>query len=168
MKRTLIAGTTLAALSIAAGIALLLLPGCAALQDALDIRNPSYSLRDVRPRIDVAVPLSASTIDIDFALRVDNPNRVGLRLDGVDFDLLVNDRHLLRSASRHDVRIPANGIGDVWLHTRIGYDSIRSLWNEVAGVIQGKQARYTIRGTAHYDTPAGRLSFPLTVYSGGT
>lgn len=164
MKKTLTLGTVLAALSIAAG-AMLLLTGCAALQSALDIQNPRYSLRDVRPRVAVAIPLSASTIDLDFDIEVDNPNDVGLRLDGIDFDLLVNNRQVLESVSRQDVRIPANGRGLVPLRTRIGYNSIRSIWGEVVDMISGRRANYEIRGTAHYDTPAGRLSFPLTVYS---
>ena len=74
---------------------------------------------------------------------------------------------VLDSISAQDVRIPANGRGDVRLRTRIGYDSIRSIWSEVVDVVRGERARYEIRGTAHYDTPAGRLSFPLTVYTSG-
>lgn len=164
MKKTLTLGTVLAALSIAAGL-MLVLSSCAAVQSALDIQNPRYSLRDVRPRVDIAIPLSASTIDIDFDLEVDNPNGVGLRLDQVDFNLLVNDRQVLESTSRQGLRIPANGRGNVALRTRIGYDSIRSIWGEVVDMISGRRANYELRGTAHYDTPVGRLSFPLTVYS---
>lgn len=163
MKRTLALGSFLALVSIGSGL-LVLVSGCAAL-GALDIRNPRYAMRDVRPRIGIAIPLSASTIDFDFVLEVDNPNEVALRLDDVDFDLLINDRQVLQSVSRQGVRIPARGIGNVQLTTRLGYDGIRSIWNEVVDVIQGQRARYEIRGTAYYDTPVGRLQFPLTVYS---
>ena len=167
MKRTLALGSLLAVLSIAAGAMLLLLSGCAALQSALDIRNPRYSLREVSPRVDIAIPLSASRIDFDFDIEVDNPNDVGLRLDQIDFDLLINSRPILDGVSRQDVRIPARGIGTVPLRTSIGYDDVRTIWSEIVDVVRGRRARYEIRGTAHYDTPAGRLSFPLTVVSGG-
>src|SRR5438309_4777347 len=65
--------------------------GCGSVARALDIVNPRYSIQNIRPRVDIALPLSASTIDFDFDLGVDNPNSVGLRLDQVDFELFVNN-----------------------------------------------------------------------------
>lgn len=165
MKRNLTLGSALAVVSILAGAAVLFLSGCAAVQSALDIENPRYAIRDVRPRVDIALPLSASSIDLDFALEVDNPNRVGLRLDQIDFNLFINDTRVLDSISQQDIRIPANGIGNVQLRTRIDYQNVRSIWGEVVNMIQGNRARYEIRGNAYYDTPVGRLKFPLTVYS---
>jgi LEA14-like dessication related protein len=150
---------------MAAGIALVFLSGCAAIQNVLDIENPRYTIRDIRPRVDVAIPLSASSIDIDFALEVDNPNRVGLRLDQLDFNLFINDSRILDSISQQNINIPANGRGDVHLRTRIGYQNIRSIWNEVVDIVRGQRARYELRGNAYYNTPMGRLKFPVTVYS---
>jgi LEA14-like dessication related protein len=164
MKRTLTLGSLLAVMSIVAG-ALVLLSGCAAVRSALDIENPRYSIRDIRPRVDIALPLSASSIDIDFALEVDNPNRVGLRLDQVDFNLFINDTRILDSISQQNINIPANGRGDIALRTRIGYQNIRSIWNEVVDIVRGQRARYELRGNAYYQTPVGRLKFPVTVYS---
>ena len=165
MKRTLPLATLLTAVSIGSGIAVFLLSGCAAIQSALDIQNPRYAIRDIRPRVDIAIPLSASSIDIDFNLEVDNPNDVGLRLDQLDFNLFINDTRVLDSVSRQDIRIPANGIGDVQLQTRIGYQNVRNLWNEIVDIVRGQRARYELRGNAYYDTPVGRLKFPVTVYS---
>ncbi|HEX6101148.1 MAG TPA: LEA type 2 family protein [Thermoanaerobaculia bacterium] len=165
MKRTLPLATFLTAVSIVSGVAVFLLSGCAAVQSALNIENPRYAIRDIRPRVDIAIPLSASSIDIDFNLEVDNPNSVGLRLDQLDFDLFINDTRILDSVSRQDIRIPANGIGDVQLQTRIGYQNIRNLWTEVVDIVRGQRARYELRGNAYYDTPIGRLKFPVTVYS---
>jgi len=165
MKRTLTLGTLLAGLCIVASIASLLLTGCAAVQQALNIENPRYSIRDIHPRVDIAIPLSASTIDVDFAIEVDNPNSVGLRLDAIDFDLFINQTRVLDSVSQQRIAIPANGRGDVQLRTSIGYSNIRSLWNEVLNAVRGGGTRYEIRGNAHYDTPVGRLTFPVTVYS---
>jgi hypothetical protein len=165
MKRTLTLGSLLACVSIAAGTALLLLTGCSTLKSALNIENPRYAIRDIRPSVDIAIPLSASSIDIDFNLEVDNPNGVGLRLDQLDFNLFINDSRVLDSSSRQDIRIPANGRGDVALRTRIGYQNVRSMWNEIVNIVRGRGARYELRGNAHYDTPVGRLTFPVTVVS---
>lgn len=164
MKRTLTVGSLLAMLSIVAGAALFL-TNCSSLQKALNIANPRYSIRDIRPRVDIALPLSASSIDIDFNVEVDNPNSVGLRLDQIDFNLFINDSPVFDTVSQQDLRIPANGRGNVALRTRIGYQNVRSLWNELVDVIRGQRARYEIRGNAYYQTPLGRLKFPVTVYS---
>lgn len=165
MKRSLTLGSLLACLSIAAGAAVLFLSGCSAVKSILDIENPRYTIRGIRPRVDIAIPLSASSIDIDFDLEVDNPNKVGLRLDQIDFNLFINDSRILDSISDQNIDIPANGRGDVRLRTRIGYQNIRSLWNEIVDMVQGERARYEIRGNAYYNTPLGRLKFPVTVYS---
>jgi len=165
MKRTLTLGSLLACMSIAAGVALLLLNGCSTLQKALNIENPRYAIRDIRPRVDIAIPLSASSIDIDFNLEVDNPNSVGLRLDQLDFNLFINDSRVLDSVSRQDINIPANGLGNVELRTRIGYSNIRSLWSEIVDIVRGQRARYELRGNAYYATPLGRLRFPVSVLS---
>jgi len=165
MKRPLPLGAFLAGLSIVAGVAVFLLSGCAAIGSALNIQNPRYSLRDIRPRVDIAIPLSASSIDIDFNLEVDNPNSVGLALSQLDFNLFINDTRVLDSTSREQFRIPANGVGNVQLQTRIGYQNVRNLWNELVDIVRGERARYELRGTAHYDTPVGRLKFPVTVYA---
>jgi LEA14-like dessication related protein len=165
MRRTLTIGSFLACLSMAAGLALLF-SGCAAVQRALNIENPRYNIRNIHPRLDIAIPLSASSVDIDFAIEVDNPNSVGLRLDQIDFNLFINEARVLDSISQQNISIPANGRGDVQLRTRIGYQNIRSLWDELVDVVSGRQrAKYEIRGNAYYQTPVGRLKFPVTVYS---
>jgi len=165
MRRQLTFGTVLAVLCVAAGVAVLMVSGCSTVARALNIENPRYSIRNVRPRVDIALPLSASSIDIDFNVEVDNPNDVGLRLDHIDFDLFINDSRILDSVSQQNIRIPANGRGDVALRTRIGYSNIRGIWNEVVDVVRGERARYEIRGNAYYDTPVGTMKFPVSVYS---
>jgi LEA14-like dessication related protein len=164
MKRTLTLGSLLAFLSICAGLALLL-TSCSTIGAALNLENPRYTIRDIRPSLDIAIPLSASSIDIDFALEVDNPNDVGLRLDQVDFNLFINDSQVLDTISRQDLRIPAKGRGDVQLRTRIGYQNVRTMWDQIVNIVRGERARYEIRGNAYYDTPLGRLKFPVKVLS---
>lgn len=164
MKRNLTYATLLTAICLLLSVATLTLSGCNTLGN-LNIQNPRYSIRDIRPRIDIAIPLSASSIDFDFTVGVNNPNPVGLRLDQLDFSLFINNSRIVDSVSDQRVSIPANGVGDVRLRARVGYNSLRSLWSEVTSLIQGNRARYELRGNAHYNTPLGRLTFPVTVYA---
>lgn len=167
MKRPLLFASFLTLLCLVLAAATMSLTGCSTVAHALNIVNPSYSIRDIRPHVAIALPLSASTIDLDFNLGVDNPNSVGLRLSGIDFDVLVNNNQLVRSSSVAPVQIPARGLGIVPLRMSVGYKDIRSIFTQVADLIQGNRAQYQVRGNAYYDTPVGRLTFPVTVYSNG-
>ena len=118
------------------------------------------------PSVTIALPLSASSIDLDFDVGVDNPNPVGIRLDRLDFDVLVNDNPVLTQVhTPQGVHIPARGIGQVHLVTRVTYRDIRNIWSQITDVINGNRATYQVRGNAYYDTPIGSMRFPVTVYS---
>jgi LEA14-like dessication related protein len=138
------------------------LSGCNSLGN-LNVINPTYSLRSVNPRLNLGIPPS---IDFDLTVGVDNPNPVSLRLDHLDFDLLINNNAVLRNVrSDQGIHIPARGIGDVRLRTHVTYDDIRTIYREIQDVVQGNRANYAIRGNAYYDTPVGQLRFPVTVNS---
>ena len=110
--------------------------------------------------------LSASAIDFDITIGVDNPNNVGLRLDRLDFDLSINDKPILTSVrADQGIRIPAHGFGEVHLRTRVAYANIRTIFRQIADIVQGERAHYTIHGEAWYHTPFGPLRYPLTLYS---
>jgi LEA14-like dessication related protein len=143
---------------------LLAATGCSSLQTTLNIEEPRYTMRDIRPHVSIALPLSASSIDFDMNVEVENPNSVGLRLDRIDFDLMVNGSRLLSGVTRDQIRVPARGTGEVRLTARVGYNQIRSAFREVSDAIQGNRAKYELRGRAYYDTPIGRMDFPFTVY----
>lgn len=144
-------------------LALLLPTGCRALGALAGIQNPEYSIRSVRPQIAVALPLSASTIDFDILLEVQNPNSIGLTLDRINFDLLVDNRRIVQGFANEGIRIPAEGIGDVRLEARVGYNELRGLWDEIVQAVRGGRPDYEIRGTAYYDTPLGSLELPFDV-----
>lgn len=141
---------------------LALATGCQSLGN-LAIQNPEYSIVSVRPRVGLALPLSQSTIDFDILMQVDNPNSVGLTLDRIDFDLLVDDRRVVQGFSNDGVRIPASGRGDVRLGARVGYSEIRNLWDEIVDAVRGDRPDYRVQGTAYYRTPVGDLKLPFNV-----
>ncbi len=159
MKRTLISATLLTMGCIVT------LSGCRSPLPG-EIVNPSYALRSVAPHVAIALPLSASAIDLDFTIVVDNPNAVGLRLDWLDFDLAINDTPILTSVrAEQGVHIPAHGVGDVHLRTRVGYGNLKALFRQIADVVEGNRAHYAIHGNAYYHTPFGQKRFPVTLYS---
>ena len=166
MKRTLISARllTIGCIVLEAAVTLAL-SGCRSLFTG-ELVNPSYSLRSVVPHVAIALPLSASAIDFDITIVVDNPNAIGLRLDWLDFDLAINDTPILTSVrAEQGVHIPAHGVGDVHLRTRVGYGNLKALFRQIADVVQGNRAHYAIHGNAYYHTPFGQKRFPVTLYS---
>jgi LEA14-like dessication related protein len=158
IKKPLLLASALAGLCFVLAVITLTLSGCSTLAN-LNIVNPSYSLRNVDPHVNLGIPPS---MDFDLTVGVDNPNPVALRLDRFDFNLLENDNNIANGTTYDRVNIPARGLGDVRLRTHVSYDNMRSIFNEVMNVVQGNRAHYGIRGNASYDTPVGRLTFPVT------
>jgi LEA14-like dessication related protein len=98
--------------------------------------------------------------------RFHHPNAIGLRLEWLDFDLAINDTPILTSVrAEQGVHIPAHGLGDVHLRTRIGYQNLKALFRQIADMIEGNRATYAIHGNAYYKTPFGERRFPMTLYS---
>jgi LEA14-like dessication related protein len=160
MKRSLWYASLLTGLCLGLAALTLSLSGCSSLGN-VNIVNPTYSLRDIRPRVNLALPPS---MDFDFTVGVDNPNPVALRLDRFDFDLLINDNPVLRNVrSNQGVLIPARGVGEVYLTSHVTYDDLRNIYRQVQDIVQGNRARYQLRGDAYYNTPVGPMRFPVTV-----
>jgi LEA14-like dessication related protein len=164
MKRTLILATLLTTGCIVLSMVTLALSGCRSFTGTLV--NPSYTLRGVVPHVAIALPLTASAIDFDITISVDNPNPIGLHLAWLDFDLSINDIPVLTSVrADQGVNIPAHGVGDVHLRTRVVYSNLKQLFRQVAGIVEGNRAHYAIHGNAYYNTPFGQRRYPLTLYS---
>lgn len=126
-----------------------------------NIVNPTYSIREVRPHVNLGIPPS---IDLQFTVGVNNPNRAELRLNHLDFDLLIdNDLVLTNVHSIQGIHIPGPGYGEVHLTTHLTYANIESIFRHVAEVVQGDRANYTLRGNAYFDTWLGTRRFPITV-----
>jgi LEA14-like dessication related protein len=168
MRRDVAGVTLLTTLCIALAAVSLIFSGCSTIARGLHIVNPTYSIRDIRPRVDIAIPLAASSIDFDFMLGVDNPNSVGLRLDRFDFKVLINDNPVAEGFTNDRIEVPAHGYGNVPVRVRVGYSNIRNIFREVADLVHGNGARYEVRGRAYYSTPIGELQFPVKVFRRGS
>lgn len=163
MKRNLTYGAVLTLLCVTLAAVTLSLSGCSSLGQALNIVNPSYTIRGVQPHVSIALPLQASSIDFDFTVGIDNPNTVGLNLARLDFGVLVNGNRLIDSVNSDRINIPARGSNDVHLRARVGYQQIPNLWQQIVSVVQGQRANYEVQGNAYFDTPIGQMRFPVSV-----
>ncbi len=136
---------------------LLFLSSCQ-VAERLAIANCKYSFLNIVPE-----RIGLTSMDLKLSIQVDNPNPIDVVLDRIGFDFFVNNSKVFTGDMNNRLTIPAGGT-EVIEHTvhlsylRTGIAIIRA--------IKRKEAYYTLRGRATYDTKFGRFTFPVKITSG--
>src|SRR5437870_818210 len=93
-----------------------LVVACRSSMRDIDPKKFSFNIEQVQPHASLAFPISASVLEADTTLRVRNDNTVRVKLEGIDFELLVNDRRAVLGSTTEQIDIPARGSGLLHLH----------------------------------------------------
>jgi LEA14-like dessication related protein len=119
----------------------------------------------VEPEVDITdVKLLGTTLtgaDLLFEFRVDNPNAVALVLDGIGYQLSLNNERLLDGTRDQQTRIEANGRSTVQLPVSIKFADLYR-------VIQSFEGRrgspdYALDADFRFDVPVlGSVTVPVT------
>lgn len=102
-------------------------------------------------------PLKSLTIvglDIDFYGH--NPNRIGVSLDRIEFDLFIDGKHASTFYNEKNIRIPKEG--DFSFQEKADL-KLNALGKAIFNAVVKKKAKYRIDGTYYLDTPWGE--FPI-------
>jgi LEA14-like dessication related protein len=111
---------TLRRILIAAMIAsLLLLSGCASLDDLLRGAMPRASVE----RVEFA-GIDFRQIEVLFTVRIDNPNPIGVRLSGLDYRLFLEGSDFLSGDLSQGIEIAAGGSSLVQIPVSMSYQAI--------------------------------------------
>jgi LEA14-like dessication related protein len=81
-------------------LALCLLAGCAALESAVDFDEPEVELLGLEP-----LPARGMEARFLLRLRIVNPNSVALDIDGMAYDVYLNDSKVLSGVSNRELRV---------------------------------------------------------------
>ena len=132
-------------------ILVLLLAGCAALHQTLG--RPRINIANIIPR---EVRLFEQVFDLD--LRIQNPNDVPLAVNGLAFELELNDKRFATGVSNQDLvidRLSSDVIRVEAITTLVGF------LRQVAEYQQTKNPRltYRIKGTLYSGSPSIKLTF---------
>lgn len=96
-----------------------------------------------------------------------NPNPVGLRLAGLDFDLAINERRVASSSFRGEVELPAGGSSSMTLEVRVPLRAGAPLLGDLVRLIEGAATRYELSGTVTADAYGSRQRLPRAVLASG-
>lgn len=101
-------------------------------------------------------------------LEVKNPNAFGLSLEGLDFDLFVNDKRSVRGSFTEGFTLAANGSTRLPLEVDVPLERGISLLADLAGLIVGEPTRYRLDGTVALEILGTRQQLPSATLVSGT
>jgi LEA14-like dessication related protein len=112
-----------------------------------DFETPRVNIADLTPK-DMAIFEQR----FDVKLRIQNPNNVELSINGLRFDIELNEREFANGMSGQRVTVPRFGseVVDVEVFTTLA-SFLRQVQDLNAGT--GQKVRYRLKGTAFVDSP---------------
>ncbi len=134
---------------------LLLLTGCALID-----RIKGLELEDIRPTLSFdsmeLTHLDFDRADVDFNLRVDNPNPVGLNLTSFGWSLLLEGEPFLDGVNDQGLSLEPQGSSIVTLPVSIGFVEVLAVRD-----LKGQdEVQYRLDGSFGFDSPVGELHVP--------
>jgi len=103
------------------------LSGCAELLQLLskmDVKEPQVNISSVK-----MTGLSFDHVDLLFDISINNPNNVGIKLAGFDYDLLLNDNSFLKGEQSDGLEIKASGQETVKLPITLNYMNMYNMFS---------------------------------------
>jgi len=131
----------------------LLLAGCAGLVKS-GIGRPKVSVESAK-----LASLSFQGATLQFGFGVDNPNPVGLHLDGFDYALSVEGARMMEGRQDSKLDLAANAKQTIELPVTLKY---QQLWTGLRQVVEKKEAGYVLEAGFAFDVPVlGRVRIPV-------
>lgn len=124
---------------------IVLLSGCALFEQEMERRQPTASVEGTR-----ISALSFDSVDLEVDVRIDNPNPVGVRLAGLDYDLRLDGERALSGESNARSNIPARDSGTVSVPITLGF---QELYERVSGLRGRNEVDYEVDLGLNVDVP---------------
>lgn len=126
--------------------------GCASLTEV--VQRPTARVTGAR-----ITGLTFDRAEITFDVEVENPNPVGVRLAGIDYELFFGELSFLRGQTDEPLDIAANGASTVRIPVSVGYTE---LIDSVRGIAERTETDYRLAAGVSVDIPViGRQRLPI-------
>jgi len=128
------------------------------------IFNSMVGQRVKKPEVDFVGAklsnLSFDAADLLFDLKIRNPNAVGLKMAGFDYDLLINGNSFLNGKQDRNVEIGAGGESTVQVPLRLGY---LNLYQTFQSLRDQDASTYQVNFGFSFDVPVlGVVNIPVS------
>jgi len=104
------------------------------------LENPKIELQNVSVQ-----DINFSGCKLMFHLKVENPNKVDIKVDEVNYKIYLNDKEVTTTKTESSVTIPAKSEALVDLPLPVEYQKI---WPDLKDLFEKKSATYKIEGSA--------------------
>lgn len=123
--------------------------GCAELLGAA-LQRPEVRVESVRFE-----GFTLDAVDLTASFRVDNPNSLGVTLDGFDYDFAIADTTVVDGRRREGLEIGPRSSGTIELPLAVRYVDLYRLVRELWDRREGGDVPYTLRTGFSFDLPVG-------------
>lgn len=134
---------------------IILLLGCAAIQERLAIKECKFALSSVTP-----YDFSFSDLKIDFVINVQNPNSIDAVLDRLEYNFLVNQTGVFSGTTGEGLRILSGKSAKFTTTITLEYTKLGAV---LVDAIRLKKAAYEVKAKSFIDTPLGAISYPVDI-----
>ncbi|MEW6186007.1 MAG: LEA type 2 family protein [Thermodesulfobacteriota bacterium] len=133
----------------------LLILGLSALCPCLQaFTTPEVDLQDVN-----IVGMDRETLDLEGVLKIRNPNDLGAKFSGYQFQLEVEGQRLSQGESNRPFQIPASGAVTLAIPATVLWDDLLAVGRK--GIL-GRDLVYVLKGTAFLDSILGKIPVPFS------
>ncbi len=108
-------------------LAIILIAGCASVQNLMNINKPDVTVQNVR-----ITGLTFNTIDLSFILAIDNPNAISISLAGFDYNLILNENSFLKGQQEKAISIESRSISQVDIPLQLSFKDIYNTFNTLS------------------------------------
>ncbi|WP_456443004.1 LEA type 2 family protein [Caldithrix abyssi] len=138
-------------------LGLFMLNGCQQLWPLLqkmNIQKPVVKLKTVQLH-----GLSLKGIDLEAKLSIKNPNPVGIKLAGYDYELLIEEHSFLNGRQEQTLKIAAHGQSEIGIPFSF---SFKQLYKSFQTLKTADSITYTLRSGLTFDVPVlGKIRLPV-------
>jgi LEA14-like dessication related protein len=126
-------------------LCLLLLSGCAALNELSNASKPEVQYRDMR-----ISDITFDGVTLLFDFDINNPNRFDISADGYEYDFLINDQSFISGIRDEEVRIEQNSAGVIQVPVSLRFQEV---YETFRSVLQQDELAYALSTEVRFDLP---------------
>jgi LEA14-like dessication related protein len=128
---------------------------CAGIKERLQIKECKFNLVSVR-----GYDYGFSDLNLDFEIKVENPNKIDAVLDKLSYTFLVNGTDVFSGTTGKGIKIPAEKSKNFVTTINLEYKKIGSA---VIDAITTGKAEYEVKARAYIETIIGEISYPVNI-----